>query len=166
MGNTTRKQSKYKELEQIEQELSLQRENLRSQLKYIEERLAAVVLAIQVWKNTGPAATSKNESNPYLRTLRGLTQVQALVKIAKDGGNNRFKLKDAKNLLLEAGLVKSKKNASTILFTAIHRSGKFKRVAPGEYEVLPERERLTNAMAKGVDRDDDRVTSTRLGITQ
>jgi len=149
MANTSRKQSKFRELEQIEQELSRQRDNLRAQLKYIEERLSAVALAIQVWKGVGPTTATKGEPSPYLRSFRGLTQVQALVKLAKDAGNNRFKLKEAKKFLVEAGLVKSKKNAGTILFTAIQRSGKFKRAAPGEYELLPETEQMVNEVLRG-----------------
>ena len=65
-----------------------------------------------------------------------MTQVAALVKIARDNGTNRFKLQDAKKTLVDAGLIRSKKNASTILFTTIQRSGRFRRVAPGEYEVI------------------------------
>ncbi len=132
MGTGT-KQNKYEELEQIKKELTEEAEKLRAQLKQIEARAVAVALAIEVWKSKGPKAAA----DPYLREFKGLTQVKALVKIAKDNGNNRFRLIDAKKILVDAGLVKSKKNASTILFTAIHRSDKFKRVAPGEYELLP-----------------------------
>jgi len=133
---TTTRQSKYEELELIQKELGEEVAKLRTRLKDVEEHLSAVTLAIKVWKSKGPAAAANFESNPRLREFRGLTQVQALVKIARDSGNNRFRLRDAKNLLLEAGLVKSKKNAGTILFTAIQRSEKFKRIAPGEYELI------------------------------
>jgi hypothetical protein len=136
MANTSRKQSKYEELELIKAELSEKTRKLRVELSDAEEALRAVALAIRVWKNKGAVAASKVELNPHLREFRGLTQVQALVKIAKDSGTNRFKLREAKKVLLEAGLVKSKKNAATILFTAIQRSEKFKRVAPGEYELI------------------------------
>jgi hypothetical protein len=129
---TTNKQSKYEELEQIRKELAQEAEELRSKLKQIEGRAIAVALAIEVWKSKGTKVTV----DPYLREFKDLTQVQALTKIAKDSGNNRFRLNDAKKILLDAGLVKSKKNASTILFTAIQRSEKFKRVAPGEYELI------------------------------
>jgi len=129
---TTTNQSKYEELEQIRNELIERAGQLRSQLKEVETHAAAVALAIEIWKSKGAKVTV----DPYLREFKGLTQIEALVKIAKDNGNNRFRLKDAKKLLLTAGLVKSKKNASTILFTAIQRSERFKRVAPGEYELI------------------------------
>jgi hypothetical protein len=148
MANISKKPSKYQELELIKADLAEQARKLRLQLIDVEEALNAVGLAINVWKTKGPVA-AKIELNPYLREFKGLTQVQALVKIAKDNGNNRFKMKEAKRLLLEAGLVKSKKNANTILFTAIQRSEKFKRVAPGEYELLPDATQMINRVVKG-----------------
>lgn len=134
---TSSKHSKYEELEQIQKDIAREVNTLRAEIKDAEARLDAVTLAIIEWKKRGAKAASKIELNPRLREFRGLTQVQALVKIAKDNGTNRFTMKEAKKLLLEAGLVKSKKNANTILFTAIQRSEKFKRVAPGEYELIP-----------------------------
>jgi hypothetical protein len=58
-------------------------------------------------------------------------------------------MKDAKRILTGAGLVKSKKNANTILFTTIQRSERFKRVAPGEYELLPDAQAMINQVVKG-----------------
>ncbi len=134
MSNTTKQsKDKYEELEHIRKELAEEAEQLRSKLKVIEGRAIAVALAIEVWKSS---KGTKVAADPYLREFKGMTQVQGLIKIAKDNGNNRFRLQDAKKILLEAGLVKSKKNASVILYTAIQRSEKFKRVAPGEYELI------------------------------
>ena len=136
MTNNRRKPSKYEELELIKAKLSEKTRKLGVELHDAEEALRAVSLAIRVWKNEGAVAASKIELNPQLREFRGLTQVQALVKLAKDSGMNRFKMRDAKRILVEAGLIKNPKNANTILFTAIQRSEKFKRVAPGEYELI------------------------------
>jgi hypothetical protein len=66
--------------------------------------------------------------------LRGLTQLQALFKIAQMNGGH-FKVQEARRLMTQAGLLKSKKNASSILYTLIARSGMFVRVAPGEYRI-------------------------------
>jgi hypothetical protein len=136
MANIRSKSSKYEELELIKAKLSEKIRRMRVELNNAEEALHAVSLAINVWKREGSAAASRVELNPQLREFRGLTQVEALIKIAKDSGINRFKLKEAKKTLIEAGLVKNPKNANTILFTAIQRSEKFKRVAPGEYELI------------------------------
>ena len=131
--STSNKHKKYEDLEALKQGLGEQVAKMRGELKAVEERLAAVTMTLHLLrgKNASPNALE----NPYLLEFKGLTQVQALMKLARDSGNNRFKLREAKKILFEAGLVKSQKNANTILFTAIHRSEKFRRVAPGEYEV-------------------------------
>ena len=51
---------------------------------------------------------------------------------------NRVKITVARKLLVKAGRMKPTKNGYNILFTIIKRSGKFKHVAPGEYQLLPE----------------------------
>jgi len=135
-NNNSKRNSKYQELELIKARLTETLRKQRLQVAEMEKSLEAVTLAIQVWKREGAGAASKVELNPHVKEFRGLTQVQALIKIAKDNGTNRFALRDAKKILLEAGVVRSRKNANNILYTAIQRSGKFKRVAPGEYEVV------------------------------
>jgi hypothetical protein len=127
------KRESHKELESLKKHWGEEAAKLRDRLKQAEERVAALALTIQLLDNS-PSTTA--EDNPYIKEFKGMTQVAALVKIARDNGTNRFKLQDAKKLLLEAGLIRSKKNASTILFTTIQRSGRFRRVAPGEYEVI------------------------------
>ena len=74
-------------------------------------------------------------------SLRGMRQVDALVKIAQHNGG-QFQTTVAKKLLLQAGLIKNPKNANNILFSVIQRSGKFERVEPGVYRLVahkPER---------------------------
>ena len=67
---------------------------------------------------------------------KGLTQAQALEKIARENGG-RFRMKDAKRILVAAGLIKTPKNANNILHNVVQREeGKFRRVAPGEYELV------------------------------
>ncbi len=73
--------------------------------------------------------------------LRGLKQVEALVKIAEHGGGI-IRSAEAKALLLQAGLISNPKNAANILFSVMQRSGKFERVEPGVYRLIgasPER---------------------------
>jgi hypothetical protein len=73
---------------------------------------------------------------PVTPAFRGLTQAQALEKIAKNG-NGRFRIKDAKRILLDAGLIKTAKNANNIIYNVIQREeGKFRRISPGEYELV------------------------------
>jgi len=145
--STSKKQEKYEELESLKQGLGEQVAKLRGELKTIEDRLIAVTMTLQLLRSGGHAA--KAPADPYLQSFKGLTQVEGLIKLAKDSGNNRFKIREAKRILVDAGLVKSKKNANTILFTAIQRSEKFKRVAPGEYELLPDAMQMINRVMKG-----------------
>ena len=132
--STSSKRKNYEELETLKQALGEQVAKMRGDLRAVEEQLGAVNLTLQMLRR-GTNVSDKSQ-DPYLREFKGLTQVEGLIKVARDSGKNRFKLREAKKILLDAGLVKSKKNAATILFTAIHRSEKFKRVAPGEYEVI------------------------------
>jgi hypothetical protein len=67
--------------------------------------------------------------------LTGLKQLPALMKIAERNGGT-FKVQEARRLMTQAGLIKSKKNASSILYTLIARSGIFERVAPGQYRLM------------------------------
>src|SRR5438445_7314864 len=67
------------------------------------------------------------EGVPVFSGFKGLTQAQALEKIAKTNGG-RFKMKDAKRILLNAGLIRTAKNANNILYNVIQREeGKFRR---------------------------------------
>ena len=76
-----------------------------------------------------------------LAGLRGMTQVEALTKIAEHNGG-QIQTLVAKKILLQAGLIKNPKNANNILFSVIQRSGKFERVDHGVYRLIghkPER---------------------------
>ena len=113
---------------------------MKAEVLETEKELQAVQTTVRLLRgfkghSESVAETDQNERK-YYKEFEGLTQVQGLIKLATDSGNNRFRMRDAKRILLGAGLIKSKKNASIILFTAIHRSGKFKRIAPGEYELI------------------------------
>jgi len=71
-------------------------------------------------------------------SLRGMKQLDALRKIAQQGGGT-LQTTTAKRLLLQAGLIKNPKNANNILFSVINRSGLFERVEPGVYRLKVEK---------------------------
>jgi hypothetical protein len=133
MVNAT-KNSKQDELDRLMSALEQRVNKLRIDLRGAEKELQAVVTTIELL-NRGKVDTEA-EANDYLREFKGLTHIEALVKFAKDNGNNRFRMSEAKRLLVAAGLIKSKKNASNIIFNDIQRSELFRRVAPGEYELM------------------------------
>jgi hypothetical protein len=79
----------------------------------------------------------ESTSSVLIRELVGKTQLEAMEYIARKN-ENRLRISTAKNLLVKAGLMKgNKKNFYNILYTILTRSGRYKRIAPGEYELLP-----------------------------
>jgi hypothetical protein len=136
---TSTKQSKNPTLDNLMTELEVRVNRLRSDLREAERELQAVRTTIELL-GRGKVDTEA-QADEYLQEFRGMTHVAALVKLAHDNGNNRFRLAEAKKLFVAAGLINSKRNASNILSTDIKRSGIFRRVALGEYEVMPPNER-------------------------
>lgn len=104
--------------------------NLR---KRLEHQLEAVNTTIGLLRQQ-EIESEEEESYTVIppAQVKGLTQEKALIRLAKANGG-RFKLAVARNLLLKAGLISNKKNATNIIFTVIQRSDKFERVARGEY---------------------------------
>lgn len=66
--------------------------------------------------------------------LRKLTQIQAVVAIAKHYGGI-VKAQDAKRLMIRANVMRETKNSTNITHNVIIRSGKFERIGPGEYRL-------------------------------
>ncbi len=91
------------------------------------------------YKQVADFTTTSTETTFHVvetERYKGLTQAQALERIAKENGG-RFKMKDAKRILVAAGLIKTAKNANNILHNVVQREeGKFRRIAPGEYELV------------------------------
>ncbi len=71
-------------------------------------------------------------------SLGGMTQLAALKKIAEHNGGV-LQTSTAKRLMNQAHLIKNPKNANNIIFSVIHRSELFERVAPGVYRLLGEK---------------------------
>jgi hypothetical protein len=71
--------------------------------------------------------------------LHGLTQLQAVVMIAKHF-RGIVKAQDAKRLMIKGGVMKETKNSTNITHNLIIRSELFDRIAPGEYRLKARRE--------------------------
>jgi hypothetical protein len=129
----------FPELQGLKRRLEHQVDILRTQLEEAQKQLDSVMTTAEL------LTREENQNSAFMKALnavmpndlRGLTQLDALVKIAK-ANNNRVRLTIAKDLLLKAGVTKSRKNATNIIFNVIKRSECFKRSAPGEYELLPD----------------------------
>jgi hypothetical protein len=123
---------------------------LHAELEDVSRKLESVSMALALLDG-GPAPlshrvalTEGGQSAPSsidVASLRGMTQVEALTKIAEHNGG-QIQTLVVKKMLLQAGLIKNPKNANNILFSVIQRSGKFERVDHGVYRLIghkPER---------------------------
>ena len=72
--------------------------------------------------------------------------MQALERICKSSMTGTFTVKNARRLLLKAGLIDNPKNASSVIHTVINRSERFERVRRGEYR-LKEQPKLVTEKA-------------------
>ena len=127
--------------QQLDQ-LTALRDSLMAKKTRLSEKLAEVEKHLEAVKTTiallDHGEEKDQETRPVIppRELHGMTQLDALIHVAKRN-NNRVQIADAKKLLSKGGLMNgSPKNWYNILFTIIKRSEKFKHVGPGEYELL------------------------------
>lgn len=70
--------------------------------------------------------------------IKGLSHSDAVVAIAKFNGG-LVRTQDAKRLMIKAGIMSKTKNSTNMAHNAIQRTGKFERVSPGEYRLLPDK---------------------------
>ena len=103
------------------------REKLQQQLEAVEKEFQAVSTTLKLMGLPTPGMSRLD--------LSGLSHIQALVAIATEN-NGILIVKTARRLMEKAGLFKTAKNASSILFTAITRSGLFERLEAGKYQLL------------------------------
>ncbi|HUO13597.1 MAG TPA: hypothetical protein VMX38_01325 [Verrucomicrobiae bacterium] len=104
--------------------------------KTLEHLNATIRLLEQEPRETGIVVryTPQSEEEFPLGKLKRLTQVQAVVAIAKHYGGV-VKAQDAKHLMIRAGVMRNTKNSTNITHNVITRSGQFERIAPGEYRL-------------------------------
>jgi hypothetical protein len=132
----------YTELISLRDRLDRQYEQLQREAGDVQKKLESVSLTLAMLDD-GDSASDK-PSPAYSRSsvgmdidissLKGMTQIEALKKLAEHGAGE-FRTIDAKRIFLQAGLIKSPKNANNILFAVIQRSGLFQRTAPGVYKL-------------------------------
>jgi hypothetical protein len=90
-----------------------------------------------------PASPPPAEPEPapapvnWKRVLAGMTQPEALVRIA-ELGDGIVRTNDAKAIVIEAGLLRGNpKYLNSRLHTILIESDRFERIAPGTYRLLP-----------------------------
>jgi hypothetical protein len=122
-----------KYLTEHRKDLLEKRERLALPLRTVDEEIQHVDGTLRSLQKNHTLSFPKEELFPVGK-LRKLTQVQALVVIAKhyDG---IVRAQEAKRLLIKAGVMRETKNSSNIIHAVIVRSEKFDRVRPGEYRL-------------------------------
>jgi hypothetical protein len=103
-------------------------EPLNAVIEEIEKEIVAQVVSPSV-AVPGPALAEFP-----IGKLRSMTQLQAVIAIAKHLGGT-VRAQDAKHLMIRAGVMRETKNSTNITHNIIIRSGKFYRIAPGEYRL-------------------------------
>jgi len=139
----THNDATYSDLIALRSALEVKHSELQSQLESAAQDLKSVsrTLALLDESHFKPDPSSELASPTVAPidtlSVEGLSQIDALVKIAQHGGG-RLNLSEARRIIVQAGLTSSKKNISNILFNVVNRSGRFKRIEPGIYELIEE----------------------------
>jgi hypothetical protein len=126
------------DLNQLIEILRNKRTTLAEKLADIDKQLEAATLT-KALLGLGQDSEADEQETPIavpMRELRGMTQLEAMVHVAKKN-NGRIRTSRIARLLIKAGLMKHTKNSYNIAYTVIRRSGKFKPSGnPGEYELI------------------------------
>lgn len=118
------------EVSKLYESLLIKKEKLKEQLADVEKQFDAVATTLKLMGLPTPGMSNLN--------LTGKTHLEALIEIAKANGNILV-IKIARRLMTRANMFGNPKNASSILFTAVSRSGKFKPVSKGKYELIEQK---------------------------
>ena len=128
------------ELARMYENLQAKRDRLQEQLDEVTKDFEAVAHSLKLMGAPTPGMSNLNLSN--------MTHLEALIAIAK-ANDNVLVVKTARRLMNKAGLFKNPQNASSVLFTTISRSGKFRAVpdSKGKYELV-EQEKQDKPVSK------------------
>jgi hypothetical protein len=112
--------------------LQARKETLKEQLAEVEKQFESLSVTMGLLRLPTPGMIGLN--------LGGKTQLEALIAIAR-ANNNLLIVRQARRLMTKAGLFTNPKNASSVIFTTIGRSGRFKPAGvKGQYILLDPKE--------------------------
>lgn len=118
------------EVSKLYEKLLIKRDKLKEQLSEVEKEFEAVHTTLKLMGLPTPGMSNLS--------LAGKTHLEALVEIAKANGG-LLVVKMARRLMTRANMFTNPKNASSVLFTAISRSGKFQSIGKGKYELIEQK---------------------------
>jgi hypothetical protein len=126
--------------------LSARRQSLSNEIDSIDEQIRAVTITSRLLTAEGTAypedrpatsAATVTNSQVEVSSLRGMTARQAMSIIAK-ANNGRIRVSDAKDLLINASILKDSKNTWNIVYTILKRASEFEKVdgEPGLFRLV------------------------------
>ncbi len=155
-SNAPAKPETLEDVARLVERLQTKRDKLQGQLEEIQKQLDCASTTYELLgKNR---LVSSAVVTPV--DLHGKTQLDALVSIAEANGN-RLVVRKARRILVRVGLIKTAKNASSIIFTAINRSGRFQREAPGIYKLVEQKKQSeSESKVHGLERNANSATGS------
>lgn len=130
-------------LKKTEEALRRKIEDMKKPIAQAEEDVRAIAGAIAFYERgtvvqAAPIVTtslSVTSAGVFgVANLRDMTHKQAAIAIAKHNGGI-VKAQEAKRLMIQAGIMRPTKNSTRMVHNAIVSSGRFDRIAPGEYRL-------------------------------
>jgi len=128
-------------------DLLARRERLLLPNQELDQEIEHVTATMRSLQKPAVTVTATVSFDFPIGKLRKLTQVQALMVIAKHYGGT-IKAQEAKRLLIRAGVMRETKNSTNIIHAVILRSEKFERVRPGEYRLKSEDREKPNGVGQ------------------
>jgi hypothetical protein len=135
----------YNELIALRDRLDARQTKLQRELEDVTRKLQSVSMTLALLDDdSSPSdqvfAVPHHDTGGFIdvSSLRGMKQVEALTKIAQHE-DGVLRTATAKRLFLQAGLIKTPKNANNIIFAVVNRSGLFDRIEPGVYRLIGEK---------------------------
>lgn len=150
------KSASYADLIFLRERLDKEQSQLLDRINEVQEQLNAVNVVIallrgeamplshrfkmresqdQIQKTTPTQALLPSTIPPFSDSLKGKTQLEALKMIAQSHAG-QLRATEARRLLIKAGLIRTPKNAASIIFNVIKKSGLFERMSPGVYRLI------------------------------
>ena len=127
-------------LTQLKREITVKKEQLMRPIEALDRELEHITATLAfLLRSPEPEPQQKGEFP--LSKLRGLSQAQAVVVIARHNGGV-LKAQDAKRIMIAAGVMRDTQNSTNMTHNAIIQTGKFDRIGRGEFRLKELSEKL------------------------
>ncbi len=129
------------DLSKVVSKLQTERNKLFKRIGEINREVKAVETTMRLmgYKNGKSILTTYEELvNRIIRKKNKVPQLEVLNEIVDTiGDENRiFKVNEAKNIMVSAGMFNNPENANSTIYTLIDRSNEFEKVKPGVYRII------------------------------